>query len=117
MESSNTAPLAAAANLAHYYTVLAHALRRVHDAQARAQLTDTAVDEQLTQLRIQLVPVLDRNPVVRDHVDSVALEVARIRKAAAAGERGAAEDARRMAEQVEGRARTVTDLVALFRSL
>lgn len=111
--------LQTAANMGKYYAFVGQALRAIADPAAAAQLPAGVLDAQLDQLRNALAPALDTNPVVRDNIDEVHAELARIRRGAAdgAGNAAAVDEARRFGAQIQERAKAVSDLVALFRRL
>lgn len=109
----------AAANIGKYYTFLAQLLRRIFDPDAARQVEESALDEQLEQIRRQLTEILAHNPVVQENLAEVDREVMRIRKAASqpATQAEAVEAAKRYHLTVSDRARTVSDLVGLFRRM
>lgn len=111
--------LNAAINIGKFYAFLAQALRMVLDPQVAAQLPEDVMDIQLDQIRANLAPLLEKNHVVKENLEKVFHEVMRIRKAAQ--DKSMREVALREAKdylvEVAERARTVSDLVGLFRRL
>lgn len=108
-----------AANMGKYYAFVGQALRAVYDPAAAAQLPAAVLDAQLDQLRQALAPALEPNPVVKDNLDHIQAELARIRREAGDGTRGPAaiEAARRFGDHIQERAKAISDLVAVFRRL
>jgi hypothetical protein len=109
--------LKTAADMGKYYAFVAQSLRTVYDPAAGAQLPSEVLDAQIAQIRAALAPVLDTNHVVKENLDHVGEELARIRREAASGKESAMADARRFGHEIQERAKAVSDLVALFRRL
>jgi hypothetical protein len=111
--------LKAAIDIGKYYAFLAQALRTVYDAEAAAQLADGDLDVMLNRVRADLAPILEKNHIVQENLERVHREVMRIRRAASDQtiKEAAAAEAKRYEPEILLRARTVSDLVALFRRL
>lgn len=116
-DNSKEAMLNAAANIGKFYAFLAQGLRTITDPQVSAQLPDGILDAQLAQIRADLAPILENNHVVRENLEKVDREVTRIRKAAQDPAKlgTARQEAEKYLPEVSERARTVSDLVGLFR--
>jgi hypothetical protein len=110
-DDGKTALLNAAVNVGQFYAFLAQGLRRVFDPQAAAQLSDELFDARLDQIRAALAPVLEKNLVVKENLENADREVLRIRRA------GAVDEAKQYHTEIAARARTISDLVGLFRRL
>lgn len=117
MENREEKFLRAAMQLGLYYAYLAQALRRVINPEGPSELPEERLRSELDQLRSGLISVLANNRVVRENIEQIDRKVAQIRLAAAQettwGE--AVKEAKRLLPEVETRARTVSDLVALMR--
>lgn len=111
--------LNAAVNIGQYYAFLAQALLRVYNPETAAQLSDEVFNEQLDQIRKRLSPILEKNHVVKGNLERVDQEVMRIKQAAGdkATQAAAIVEAQEYHKEVAERARTVSDLVGLFRRL
>ncbi|MFY9270165.1 MAG: hypothetical protein WAO55_10515 [Candidatus Manganitrophaceae bacterium] len=111
--------LNAAVGIGKLYAFLAQALRMVLDPQVAAQLPEDLIDKQIDQIRADLAPLLEKNHVVKENLEKVCREVMRIRQSAQneSTRRSAAREAESYLIMVAERARTVSDLVALFRRL
>lgn len=117
MENREELGLKAAMQMGVYYSYLAQALRMVINPEGPVELPKDLLDQQLDQLRTHLATPLSKNPVVRQNLEAIDKEVTRIcRSAADPGTWGSAvKEAKRMLPEVEIRAKTVSDLVALLR--
>ncbi|MBI3803691.1 MAG: hypothetical protein HY282_08000 [Nitrospirae bacterium] len=117
MEAQEEVGLKAAMQLGMYYAYLARALRRVINPEGPVELPEPLLDQQLEQLRSHLAIPLAKNRVVRQKWEEIDKEVARIRREAAdpATWGAAVKEAKRLLPEVEIRAETVSDLVALLR--
>ena len=118
-DDGKTALLNAAAIIGEYYAYLAEALRRVYDPGAAAQVSEEQFDARLGDIRAALAPILERNRVVQENLESIDRTVTRIRKEAQGKETRAAalQEAQKFYSDISQRARTVSDLVGLFRRL
>jgi F0F1-type ATP synthase membrane subunit b/b' len=118
-DDGKAALLNAAVSVGQFYAFLAQGLRMVFDPKAAAQLPESLFDTRLDQIRGALAPILEKNHVVKENLQKVDQEVTRIRKAAkdAATRSEAIEEAERYHADIAERARTVSDLVGLFRRL
>lgn len=109
--------LKAAVQLGMYYAYLAQLLRKVINPEGPADLPEDLLRSHLERMRDDLKQLLATHPVVKEHVEEVGRKVGRIREAASKqatwGE--AVKEARRYLPEIEIRAKTVGDLVALTR--
>jgi hypothetical protein len=110
--------LKAAMQIGMYYAYLAQSLRTVINPEGPAELPEEVLQGQLDEIRAGLDVILENNRVVKENVGEVDRKVAQIRRAASReatwGE--AVKEAKRLLPEVESRAKTVSDLVALMRS-
>ena len=111
--------LNAAVNIGKFYAFLAQELRGILDPEVAAQLPEGVLDIELTQTWAHLAPLLEKNPVVKDNLETVYQRVMRIRKNAQdeATRNAGLREAKDYLVEVAERARTVSDLVGLFRRL
>lgn len=109
--------LKAAMWLGMYYAYLGQALGRVINPEGPVELPEALLNEQLGRLREHLAAPLSKNRVVLQNLEQVEEAVARVRQAAAdpATWGSAVKEAKRLLPEIEIRARTVSDLVALLR--
>jgi hypothetical protein len=117
MENREEKFLKAAMQLGMYYAYLAQALRGIINPEGPSELPEALLTRELDQIRSGLNAVLANNRVVRENVEQLDRKVTQIRQAAAQettwGE--AVKEAKRLLPEVETRAKTVSDLVALMR--
>jgi len=118
-EDGQIAMLNAAVIIGQYYAFLSQALRRIFDSSTAAQVSDEVFDARLAEIRLALAPILEKNSVVKENLESVDRNVARIRQEAKEKQRHSAalQEAERYYTEIALRARTVSDLVGLFRRL
>jgi hypothetical protein len=111
--------LNAAVDIGKLYAFLAQALRVVIEPEAAKGMPEALFNKQLDKIRADLESELSNNRIVHKNIAEINKEVTKIREAASVeGTRvSAVKDARNYLPIVEERARTVSDLVALFRSL
>ena len=116
-EERHETGLKAAMQLGVYYAYLAQALRMVINPEGPVELPEALLDQQLDQLKNHLATPLAKNPVVRQNLEQIDQAVARIRRQAGdpATWGAAVKEAKRMLPEIELRAKTVSDLVALLR--
>lgn len=99
-----------------YYAYLAQALRMVINPEGPAELSEEVLHAQLDQIRGELSALLADYRAVKENIDEVDRKVSQIRQAASKlatwGE--AVKEAKRYLPEVEIRAKTVGDLVALL---
>ncbi|WDT73880.1 MAG: hypothetical protein MPW16_11445 [Candidatus Manganitrophus sp.] len=109
--------LKAAMQIGMYYAYLAQALRMVINPEGPVELPEDLLNQQLDQLRDHLAVPLAKNQVVKQNIEQIEKEVSRIRQEAGHPETwgAAVKDAKRMLPELEIRAKTVSDLVALLR--
>ncbi|TAK10459.1 MAG: hypothetical protein EPO39_00040 [Candidatus Manganitrophaceae bacterium] len=109
--------LKAAMQIGMYYAYLAQVLRMVINPEGPVELPEELLNQQLDQLREHLANPLARNRVVKQNIEQIDKEVLRIRREAGHPETwgAAVKEAKRMLPEVEIRAKTVSDLVALLR--
>jgi hypothetical protein len=109
--------LKAAMQLGMYYAYLAQALRMIINPEGPSELPAEVLQDQLNQMHTDLNLVLASNPVVKGNFDEIDRKVTQIRQSASKqatwGE--AVKEAKRYLPEVEIRAKTVSDLVALMR--
>ncbi|HZR45478.1 MAG TPA: hypothetical protein VFA47_02145 [Candidatus Manganitrophaceae bacterium] len=117
MENREEKFLRAAMQLGIYYAYLAQALRSVINPEGPSELPEAVLTRELDQIRSGLEAVLANNRAVQESVAQIDRKVTQIRRAAAQettwGE--AVKEAKRILPEIETRARTVSDLVALMR--
>ncbi|HIE65345.1 MAG: hypothetical protein ABGX83_03425 [Nitrospira sp.] len=111
--------LSTAVDIGKLYAFLAQALRVVIEPEAANGISEVLFNEQLDKIRADLDPKLSKNRIVRKNIAEIHQDVTKIRIAASteATRMSAVKDARNYLPTVEERSRTVSDLVALFRSL
>lgn len=111
--------LNAAVDIGKLYAFLAQALRVVIEPEAAKGMPEALFNEQLDKIRANLEPKLSKNRIVQKNIAEINQGVTKIREAASdeATRMSAVKDARNYLPTVEERARTVSDLVALFRCL
>lgn len=116
-ENRQEVGLKAAMQIGMYYACLAQALRRVINPEGPVELPEDLLNQQLDQLRTHLATPLSKNPVVKQNLEQIDKEVTRIRREAGHPETwgAAVKEAKRMLPEMEIRAKTVSDLVALLR--
>lgn len=109
--------LKAAMQLGIYYAYLAQALRMIINPEGPAELSEEVLQSRLDEMRAGLGAILANNRVVKENVEEIGRKVTQIRLSASKqstwGE--AVKEAKRTLPEVEIRARTVSDLVALMR--
>ncbi len=106
-----------ASDVTKWYLFLFQILRTVYDPQMAAQIPEALLLSQINTVRADLLPVLDRNPVVRENMEQIYNDVMRIWDGAKKGDGLAQDEARQMAIRVNERMKATSDLVALFKAL
>ncbi|MDC4227454.1 MAG: hypothetical protein MPW15_25280 [Candidatus Manganitrophus sp.] len=116
-EDRHEVGLKAAMQIGMYYAYLAQALRMVINPEGPVELPEDLLNQQLDQLRDHLAVPLAKNQVVKQNIEQIEKEVSRIRQEAGHPETwgAAVKEAKRMLPELEIRAKTVSDLVALLR--
>ncbi len=115
--------LTIAADLTRFYALMGHALRIVTDRAVRDQMSVDHLEEQFRQSREKLSPELEMNPVVRKKVEADYASTMDILKRLKRRKGGTAVSAKMKKEAVglqayaQDRTSSLSDLVAIFRSL
>ncbi|MBI5197581.1 MAG: hypothetical protein HZA19_03125 [Nitrospirae bacterium] len=110
------------ADMVKFYTFIAHSMRILTEETPSGQISLKDVQDQLRNIRTVLVPRLEKNPVVMkkvetDYQKAVAL-IDALQKTASPADRGRlAADANAVRSYAQEKSGSLSDLVAIFRSL
>lgn len=109
--------LEVAANLTRFYTFMAHSLRFIMEDTASDQITLEQVRAQLDQAWATLLPRLEHNPVMKGKLEkdyNMTLKLAGDSKNLNEAQK---QEARRLHSYAREKSASLSDLVAIFRSL
>ena len=115
--------LEVAANLTRFYTFMAHSLRFMMEDAASDQITLEQVRAQLDQAWTTLLPRLERNPVMKGKLEkdyNTTLKLTRDYRNLSRddpGHESMKQEARRLHSYAREKSASLSDLVAIFRSL
>ena len=115
--------LEVAANLTRFYTFMGHSLRFVSEDAASGELPLEQLESQMTQARTTLLPRIDKNPVMKNKIESdysttqkLTADFRNLKPNDPAREK-IKQEARRLSAYAKEKSASLSDLVAIFRSL
>ncbi len=111
--------LEVAAEVGKFYAFHAHALRVVIQPKSATGMSEDVFKEELENIETKLKPVLSKNKVVQENMAEIHQRVLKIRDLSRTDQTRAEaiESAKALLPMLEERIITVSDLVAVFRSL